>query len=377
MKFTKIFLFLIFSTLACCAQEKKNNMVIHQTDGSKVRYQTELIDSVTFEEGSTQQDAKPEVTVTKVYGDGATYCAFTSLVKRGDTYYLAFREAETHVGDGDYGVIKILYSTDGENWSELRTIALEQVDLRDPNLSVMPNGKLLLLCGARILSGNGVYATRTYRAVEKSNGVFDKPEPVVLPEEINWEACSWVWRLTWNNGIGYGVCYGGESPALLKTTDGYTYELVSYLTIPGAPSECRIRFKNDGTAFMLVRRDQGSTSIKGYWGKAKAPYTEWDWKELNVSIAGEDFLIDGNRIVIATRMTQNIGSWTALWFGNENGDFNWCYTLPYGCTPNRGETAYAGMINEPREYWISYYAIDEGEKPSIFMVKVPKGILAF
>lgn len=378
MRFTKIFLFWIFSTLACCAQDKNINMVIHKTDGSEARYWTESIDSITFEEESAQQGAKPEITVTKVYGDGSTYCAFTSLVKRGDTYYLAFREGQSHVGEGDYGVIKILYSTEGESWSELKTIALERVDLRDPNLSVMPNGKLLLLCGARILSENGVYVTRTYGLVEKTNGVFDKPEPVVLPEEINWETCSWVWRLTWNNGIGYGVCYGGENPALLQTTDGLHFELIGLLdTIPGKPSECRIRFKDDGTAFMLVRRDQGSISIKGYWGMAKAPYTEWDWKELNVSIAGEDFLIDGNRIVIATRMTQNIGSWTALWFGNENGDFDWCYTCPYGCTPNRGETAYAGIINEPKEYWVSYYTIAEGKKPEVFLLKIPKSILAF
>lgn len=318
-----------------------------------------------------------KVTVRKVYGEGLSYCAFTSLVKRGDTYYLAFREGKTHAEDGDFGLIKILSSTDGEIWSEINTLSLEQVDLRDPNLSVMPNGKLLLLCGARMLSGSGYYVTRTYGCVEKSDGVFETLEQVVLPEDIDWETCSWMWRLTWNKGIGYGVCYGGETPALLQTTDGLHFDLMAYLTIPGKPSECRIRFKEDGTAFMLVRRDQGQTSIKGYWGIAKAPYINWEWKELNVSIAGEDFLIDGNRIVIATRMEQNIGSWTALWFGNEHGDFNWCYTLPYGCTPNRGETGYAGMINEPREYWVSYYAIDEGENPSVFLVKVPKSILTF
>lgn len=375
-RFVYLILVLIFSNLVLSAQDKKLSLIIHQIDGTEIRYPAENVDSVTVDNVDANFSAPSEITVKKVYGDGRTYCAFTTLVKRESTYYLAFREGDTHVADGDYGKIKILYSSDGDKWELYQIISLDQIDLRDPNLSVMPDGKLLLLCGARMLSDNGSYVTRTYYAKEMDNG-FGIPALANLPQEINWDACSWVWRLTWYDGVGYGVCYGGESPALVKTTDGYNYELISYLSIPGTPSECRVRFQDDGTAVMIVRREQGSTSIKGYMGMAEPPYMNWEWKELNVSIAGEDFLIDGNKVVIATRMTQNIGSWTAAWFGDINGNFNWCYTFPYGCTAFRGDTGYAGMLNEEKEYWISYFAIDKGDKPSVFLVRIPKSILSF
>ncbi len=313
----------------------------------------------------------PNITINHIYGDGTTYCAFTTLVKRGGIYYIAFREGKAHVADGDYGIIKILHSMDGVKWDVHQVLSLEKIDLRDPNLSVMPDGRLLLLCGARMLSDNGNYVTRTYCAEEKEDG-FDIPKPINLPKEINWETCSWVWRISWYKGVGYGICYGNGNPVLLETEDGINYNIVSYLSIPGQPSECRVRFKDDGTAILLARRND-----KGYMGTSKAPYKDWDWKELNTYIAGQDFLIDGNRLVVATRMIQNIGSWTAVWFGDESGIFNWCYTLPFGCTANIGDTAYAGILNENEEYWVSYYAIANGEKPSVLLAKIPKKILPF
>lgn len=371
-----LILVLMFSNLAIYAQDKQLSLIIHHTDGTETRFPAECVDSVTVEDVDTNFSEPAKIIVKKVYGDGTTYCAFTTLVKRKGAYYIAFREGDLHAGYGDYGKIRILRSTDGDNWDLYSILSLEQIDLRDPNLSVMPDGKLLLLCGARILSDNGSYITRTYYAKEKDYG-FGEPSLANLPQDINVDACSWIWRLTWNDGVGYGVCYGDEAIALVKTIDGYNYELISYLSIPGTPSECRVRFLDDGTAFMIVRRDQGSTSIKGYMGVAKPPYIDWTWKELNVSIAGEDFMIDGNRMIIATRMTQNIGSWTAVWFGDINGNFNWCYTFPYGCTAFRGDTGYAGMLNEDKEYWISYFSIDQGEKPSVFLVRIPKSILDY
>ena len=324
---------------------------------------------------SLWESIQPKVTVSKVYGDGSTYCAFTSIVKRGDSYYVAFREGKTHAYDGDYGIIKILKSSDGTTWERFYDISAETIDLRDPDLSVKPDGKLQLHCGARILTDEGVYITKTYYADEDSDG-FTNPEPVIMPKDITWDATSWIWRLTWHNNVGYGVSYGSDKLVLLKTRDGRQFETIGSLSISGQPTECRIRFKDDGTAIMLVRRDQAGMN-KGYMGKSMPPYKVWEWKELNIYIAGEDFLIDGDRIILATRMTQNIGSWTAVWFGDNAGNFNWCYTLPFGCTKIAGDTAYAGMLNEDDEILISYHAVSNGDKPSIFLARIPKAIISF
>lgn len=368
-----VFTYLLLSVLTCCAQDKKYNMVIYQTDGSKVRYKTESIDSITFSDyDDTTTNSLSGISVKKIYGDGSTYCAFTSLVKRANVYYLAFREGDSHVAPGDYGVIRIMSSLDGEIWDLMQTLSVSNIDLRDPDISIMPEGKLMVLCGARILTEDNKYITRTYCSIENNNK-FCQPELVNLPQEVCWDECSWVWRLTWQDKVGYGVCYGDGGITLVKTIDGKTFDIVKHLDINGEPNECQIRFDADKTAYMMVRRSgETGRGLNGYMGISNPPYNQWKWKELSIYLAGQDFVIDKNRIVVATRMTQNIGDRTSLWFGNLLGEFSWCYTLPYGGESGKSDTAYAGLLDEEKEYWVSYYAIHEGEKPSIYLVKLSK-----
>ena len=70
--------------------------------------------------------------MSRVYGDGSTYCAFTSLVKRGIVTMFAFREGMKHYGPDDFGVIKILKSKDLHSWDVVGSISCSEVDLRDP-----------------------------------------------------------------------------------------------------------------------------------------------------------------------------------------------------------------------------------------------------
>ena len=151
------------------------------------------------------------------------------------------------------------------------------------------------------------------------------------------------------------------------------YNKVTDIYIPGIPSESQIHFKKDGTAIMLVRREQGGDKAKGFMGESHPPYTKWEWTELDIYLAGHDFLIDENGIVVVTRLSQSIGQRTVAWYGDEDGNFEWCQTLPYGGhISDTGDTAYASILKEGNEYWISYYAIQEDEKPSIFFVKIPR-----
>ena len=122
---------------------------------------TLLFSSCSKEDIQPNQE-KNDITVERVYGNGDSYCAFTSLLKVDNKYYLAFREGDSHVREDDYGVIRILESDDGHCWSLYQILSLDCVDLRDPNLSVRPDGKLLVLCGARILMPNGNSITKTY-----------------------------------------------------------------------------------------------------------------------------------------------------------------------------------------------------------------------
>lgn len=77
------------------------------------------------------------LTVTKIW-DHAPHNAFTDLLRRGDGWLCTFREARAH--DSPAGTIRVLQSDDGEHWSSAAEVVESDVDLRDPKLSVMPDG---------------------------------------------------------------------------------------------------------------------------------------------------------------------------------------------------------------------------------------------
>lgn len=373
VRIANLFLVLMLSCLVSYAQDKsKYNMVIHKVDGSKNYYQTEKIDSITFDNAEGYSGQPSGVSIKRIYGNGSSYCAFTSLTKNNGIYYLAFREGESHVSEGDYGIIKILVSSNGNDWHIMQTVSLKEVDLRDPCLSVTPNGEILLLCGARYKTNDGNYATKTYYAKE-NKGAFEEIKPVVVPEEIDDKYCCWIWRITWNDIEGYGVVYRSNDNhstniTLVKTFDGITYSRVTDIELGGDPSETKLSFLKDGTLMAMIRRDGGNK--KGYMGYSKYPYTEWNLKELDIYLAGQDFLVDEDLVICSTRLRENIGDKTNIWIGNLDGVFSWSYVLP--SLGSGGDTSYTGLLNENDEYWISYYSKHEFNKPAIYLAKIPK-----
>lgn len=366
MRFLLLLLFLL-SSLKDFAQTNSIHGDLNNDGSVNVADIVDIVDIIMKKSDSEIDNShvNDDFSIKKVYGDGSTYCAFTSLINRDGVYYLAFREAATHVSAGDNGVIRILKSLDRDKWDVYQTISLKDADLRDPNLSEMPDGKLLLLCGARILSINGNYETRTVVTKENENGIFDDLHPVNMPEQVYWKSCSWVWKLTWYKGYGYGICYGDGNIALLRTCDGINYELVENLNVSDNPTEACIQFKSDGTAIAMIRRNS-----YGYIGFAAHPYNVWNWKELDIYLAGQSFIIWGNNIYVVTRMTQNVGDRTVIWKGDLNGEFNSCYVLPYGGKSGQSDTAYASIILDNGEILCSYYAKDEYGLPSIYVARI-------
>ena len=99
---------------------------------------------------SAQEQAQI-VSVQKIYDKGG-HNAFTDLTRFQNRFYCCFREADAHVG-GD-GKIRIMISSNGDNWVSFAEIAEKGTDLRDPKLEVTPDGKrLYLLCGGSNYGG--------------------------------------------------------------------------------------------------------------------------------------------------------------------------------------------------------------------------------
>lgn len=325
------------------------------------------------EVGIRAKDVSKEISLIKVYGDGSTYCAFTSLIKRGGQYYIAFREGATHLAENDYGVIRVMTSTDGERWETSQILRKNGVDLRDPNLSIKPDGNLFLICGGRELIEGDKYSTKTYYASE-NNGEFSQILRVNIPSEIDDKYCCWLWRLEWNGFEGYGVAYrnnGLENKCtLLKTIDGVNFSVVSELEVGELINETRVRFFPDGTMIALMR-----SANNGYMGVSKPPYIEWEMKKLDIYLAGQDFILTDNGMICSSRLVQPSAEKTAIWYGTQDGIFQWCYILP--SSGKNSDTAYSGMLDEGDTLWVSYYSMHETVNPCIYLAKIPEVIFPF
>ena len=355
--------------------------------------------------------ASAQVKVTRIW-DGAQHCAFPSIEYFQGKYYVSFREGEGHVFDKEgkaAGKVRVLCSKDGRKWESVALLAKEGFDLRDPKLSVTPDGKLMLVIGGSVYEGK-VLAQRIPQVAFSTDGRhFSDPEPAEFSEGIPF-GMEWLWRLTWHDGTGYAVIYG-EKFALVKTVDGRHFETVTELAADGFPNETTVRFTSDGRMAMMIRRE--SKDKRGWWGVSEAPYTEWDFVPMDLQLGGPEFLITagsgvsgskgsgvgssgfiasgskdsgngiagssvsgskgsvgaaGPELVIAGTRSYFIGKKpkTILLKGGLDGVFEEVCVLPSG-----GDCSYPGFRIVGDELWVVYYSSHELGHAAIYLARMP------
>lgn len=324
---------------------------------------------LSFLVAAATMDAQPRqdinIQVSRIWSNGE-YCSFVSMVKYKGKYYVSFRESDSHQilkPENRNGKSRILVSNDGEKWESVALLEKEGFDLRDPKLSVMPDGRLMVLMGGSIYKDLKFVGMTPYVAFSSDGKHFSELQPIQFDEGLS-ENREWVWRLTWHDGIGYGVSYGSGF-MLVKTTDGIHYSLVSRLDMPGRPGEATVRFLSDGTMAMMVRRDGDSKN--GAWGISKPPYTQWKWIDMDVPLGGPDFMFTSDTTAIVASRSLYSTEKTMLFKGDMRGKLEEVCILPSGGDDN----SYTGMIVEGDMLWVAYYSKHEGPKASIYLAKVP------
>ena len=312
--------------------------------------------------------------------DSGNHCAFTSITRFKDRYYVSFREAESHIFDSDgvaRGAVRILVSEDGETWRSAACLTKAGYDLRDPKLSVTPDGKLMVNIGGSIYGEGRKLLGRIPQVSFSSDGkTFTDPVPIELDSKTG-NGTDWLWRVTWQDGAGYGVVYSlldenprkverGSDISLVKTTDGIHYEDVAKIDLPDFPNETTVRFLPDKRMLMMVREDSGD--LQGYWGVSDPPYTEWSFQKIGLQLGGPDFIVtDANTVIAGTRSYFLPGSTkTLLLKGTPEGQFKEVCFLPSG-----GDTSYPGFVIAGDELWVSYYSSHETDKAAVYLAKMP------
>ncbi len=288
--------------------------------------------------------------------DKAPHCAFTDLTRFRDKWYCTFREGERHVHGKD-GEIRIIVSGDGGEWESAALFTEEGVDLRDPKLSVTPDGRLMLLVGGSIYRDEKMVGRQPRVTFSVDGKTWEPLQPILSDGQ-------WLWRVTWYEGRAYGVSYTGgdaDTAGLFVSDDGISYEQITRFKMDGFANETTLRFFPDGEMIALVRRDKGNTMA--WIGTSKPPYTDWTWSETKHRVGGPNFIVLPDGEMVATGRSYPEGAKTVVATMNRES-YEPCLTLPSG-----GDTSYAGMAWHDEKLWISYYSSHEG-KSSIYFAEV-------
>lgn len=299
--------------------------------------------------------------VDKIWSE-APHSAFTDLIRWNDRWYCAFREGQNHVGKGQ---LRIITSDNGEKWTSAATLTDPTYDLRDANLSGMPDGRLMAVGGAQLTDGTK-RKTGTFASYSK-DGTEWSPPTLILP------VGRWMWGVTWHDSTAWGVSYGAPDRhginSLMMSKDGKQFDtyIENFFAEKDWPTEARIRFASDGTAHCLQRLD-GDPNL-AYLGSAAPPYREWKWSCLQKYIGGPNLLqLPSGDWVAAGRLIENKKPRTALMLLDvKNGTATPILDLPSG-----GDCSYPGLVWHEGRLWMSYYSSHE-KKTCIYLAQIDIG----
>ena len=136
--------------------------------------------------------------------NAAPHNAFTDLIRWNDKFYCAFRIGTGHVPgvSGEDGRIQVICSTDGKKWTSVANAVEPGIDLRDPKLSITPDGRLMLLMGGSNYDGNTLGDRYTRVAFLDKNGKSFSPiQKLKIDPKVASDG-DWLWRVTWHQGVG-------------------------------------------------------------------------------------------------------------------------------------------------------------------------------
>jgi hypothetical protein len=288
--------------------------------------------------------------------DKAPHNAFTDLIRYENRWFCVFREGNTHISPD--GALRVITSTDGENWNSAALIASPNSDLRDPKLTINPDGQLML-SAAEALHDKSKHSHQSLVWFSKNGCSWSEKQSI---GDHNF----WLWRLTWHKGRAYAIGYSCSDDKLIKlycSDDGKQFvPIVSRLFNLGNPNESSFVFSGD-TAYCLLRRDGKPNT--GLVGISEPPYTNWEWKDLGIRLGGPHMLLlPGGGLVAAVRLYDGAIRTSLCSIEPEKAKLTEILKLPSG-----GDTSYAGLSLCDGLLWVSYYSSHEG-KTAIYLAEV-------
>lgn len=308
-------------------------------------------------------EQKYVVSIERIW-DRAAHSAFTDLVRHGGYLYCTFREGTGHI-PGLNGSVRVIRSRDRANWESVALLEEQHVDLRDPKLSVTPDGRLMVNTGASFYHGTKRLGIESRVAFSARDGAsFGRPQKVILPKDVV-TGGDWLWRVTWHDGAAWGcvqqVYEGQRALRLVRSFDGIEYEEVARIDVPGA-SETTLRFLPEGTMVAMIRCE--ADPPLGKIATAQPPYRQWTIRDSNERFGGPNFMrLPRGALLAASRDYQPMPHTELWWLDLDQARFS--SLLPF---PSGGDNSYPGLVvdQENQRLYVSYYSSHEG-RSSIYL----------
>jgi hypothetical protein len=303
----------------------------------------------------------PQLTYVKKIWDSAPHCAFTDLRYFKGYFYCCFREGKSHSANDGYGGIRVIRSSDMDNWTPVAFFHDSRYDCRDPKLAMNIEKELMLTFTASKLNTDPnpadkmVYVSMACFSFDGVN--WTKPQEMDVENQV-------AWRVTWNKGTAYTVgWHKKQGVRLYKSKNGLNYTKVCKFNITGFPNEGSLLFMPDGKLMALVRREELTRNF--YIGTSKSPYTDWTFKEGTFFTGGPNMIMLPDSSVWACfRTFENFYPIVVLAQLTNDGMYV-RLKLPSG-----GDCAYPGLLWYNNALWISYYSSHEDNKAKIYLAKV-------
>lgn len=304
--------------------------------------------------------------------DRAEHSAFTDLIAFKGRYYCTFREGSGHI-PGRNGLIRVLESDDAQHWRSVALLDEPHVDLRDPKLSITPDQRLCINLGGSYYHGKTRLKMESRVSFSDPEGRnFSPPQPIPMPPGIHTDM-DWLWRITWHDGFAWAAVQQvptgqPRTLQLVRSRDAQTWEAVHTMQVPH-PSETTLRFLHDGRMLALIRRSGPAPSV-GWLGLSKPPFTDWQYRELDLPLGGPNLVqLPGGRWLAATR-----GAGEKMRLGLLDVDKARFTTLVD--LPSSGDCSYAGLVVEPNQnrVLVSYYSSHEA-KSAIYLATLRLDVL--
>lgn len=319
--------------------------------------------------GGVQAADRAEIVDVRKIWDKAPHCAFTDLIRHRDRWFCVFREGPGHGGE-TIGIGRVLTSENGLDWESAAALTAEG-DVRDPKLSVTPNGRLMIVAGVRQYRREAGRAyppgmpcqTLAWFSLDGKN--WEMPREIGDP---GW----WLWRVTWHQGSFYGMGKNDDYACRLYRGDGDGQTAIWSENVFGAGSkqlgsEASLLFLADGQALCVMRGKDaaGGDDAKALLGRSNPPHKEWAWQPLETRIGGPHLaaMPDG-RIVVAGRYYGKTRETRLWWLDPASGRLDHFLTLSQDY-----DASYCGLVFHDGLLWVSYYSGTK-QKAAIYLARV-------